>query len=404
DSLIIKLEGIDYYQDLFTFVYGDFDITEGEIQDALAQFVRSIQSFDSKYDIGRDQVNNNNDDFPNFTTEENLGKGLFMDNVQNGGANCNTCHGAPEFDIDNNSDNNSVIAVAGDPSGVDVTNTRSPSLRDMVNPDGSLNGPLMHDGSITSLIDVINLYDDITVDPLNTNLDNRLSGPGNNGQNLNLTETEKDNLVAFLGTLTGVEIYTAEQWSDPFDINGDLTILNGPLPVELLSFEVSKEFDEILLAWSTASESDNEGFEIQHSQNAIDWKKVDFVDGKGDTNSTSYYSYIHENPLVGINYYRLKQMDFDGRMDYSNTLSQFINTEEQTISTYPNPVVDFLQVDLPKGEFMATVLNAEGRVVTNTEMTNNASLDFSDFNSGIYFLLIKNTSNNKEEIRKIVKR
>jgi len=213
DSLIRKLESLDYYQDLFEFVYGDFEITESEIQDALAQFIRSIQSFDSKFDIGRAQVNNNQANFPNFTTAENLGKSLFLNNAQNGGANCNTCHNAPEFDIDSNSQNNSVISVAGDPSA-----------------------------------------------------------------GLNLTQTEKENLVAFLGTLTGSDVYTAEQWSDPFEEDGSITIVNSALPVVLSEFTAENISEEILLNWATESEFDNYGFEVQKSKDAVNWENIGFVD------------------------------------------------------------------------------------------------------------------------------
>lgn len=404
DSLIRKLEDVTYYQELFTFVYGDANITESEIQDALAQFVRSIQSFDSKYDIGRAQVNNNIADFPNFTTEENLGKTLFMNTAQNGGANCQTCHNAPEFDIDSNSKNNSVISVAGDPVAVDLTNTRSPSLRDMVNPDGTLNGPLMHDGSITTLEDAIDLYDDITVDPANTNLDNRLSGPGGNGQNLNLTQAEKDALVAFLKTLTGTDVYNAAQWSDPFDVNGNLTVIPlGGLPVALTDFSLYEKEQSVVLSWVTASESNNEGFEIQHSVNAVDWDNIGFVNGMGDTNVRTDYSFVHETPKDGYNYYRLKQIDFDDKYEYTNTLSQFMEIRVSEVSIYPNPVQEVLNVDLVDGDYEVTVMNSQGRILDQTLTTDWATFNFSNYQSGVYFLLIKNTQTNTEELKKIVK-
>ena len=402
DSLVTKIEGLDYYEDLFTFVYGDFTVTEGRIQDALAQFVRSIQSFDSKFDIGRAQVNNNQVDFPNFTDEENLGKTLFLTNAQGGGANCNTCHNAPEFDIDDNSRNNSVISVAGDPSAIDVNNTRSPTLRDMVNPDGTLNGPLMHDGSFTTLMEVIDLYDDIPVDDDNTNLDNRLSGgPGNQGQNLNLTQEEKDALVAFLETLTGSDVYTAEQWSDPFDADGNITILpEGALPVTLSSFQLFEDGDAVLLRWTTSSESNNEGFEIQRSPNAINWEKIGFVDGMGDSRELIDYSFWDEEVASGYNYYRLKQIDFDGFVEYSNTLAYY-KKDDTPIVVYPNPVQDFLQVNLPEGTFTATIMNTQGQVLRTAQIQEKAQLDFSDLNSGIYLLVLTNGS--REEIKKIIK-
>lgn len=222
EDLIAKLEGLDYYSELFTFVYGTPQITEMRMQNALAQFIRSIQSFDSKYDQGRAQVNNNGQPFPNFTQQENMGKALFMRDRNDGGADCAQCHQGAEFDIRQNSDNNGVVGVIGNPGAIDVDVTRSPTLRDMVNNNGQLNGPLMHDGSLTDLMAVINHYDDIEIVPGNNNLDNRLrgggggGGNGGNGQNLNLSQAEKDALVAFLRTLSGQNVYTDVRWSDPF--------------------------------------------------------------------------------------------------------------------------------------------------------------------------------------------
>ena len=104
DSLVRKLNDIGYYNRLFEFVYGDTVITEGRIQNALAQFIRSIQSFDSRYDAGRAMVANDGANFPNFSTLENLGKSLFLAPPPTG-AGCQGCHRAPEFDIHPNSRN-----------------------------------------------------------------------------------------------------------------------------------------------------------------------------------------------------------------------------------------------------------------------------------------------------------
>ena len=220
DSLINKLNQVDYYPILFENVFGDPTITEDRMQLVIAQFIRSIQSFDSRFDDGLAQTGNEDANFPNFTTQENLGKQLFFTNQNNNGAGCERCHRSPEFDIRGNTNNNGVIGVANDPNGVDLTNTRSPSLRDVVGPTGVENGPFMHDGSLATLLDVVDHYDFIPPTP---NLDNRLGG--NNGQNLNLTQAEKEALVAFMGTLTGSNVYTDERYSNPFDVNGNLTVL-----------------------------------------------------------------------------------------------------------------------------------------------------------------------------------
>ncbi len=261
DSLMRKLSNTDYYPRLFEFAFDNQVINEQRVQRALAQFIRSIQSFDSKFDAGLAQANNLNAQFPNFTDQENLGKTLFL---SNNGAACQRCHNAPEFDIDDNSDNNGIIGVIGDPTAVDLNNTRSPSLRDLFGPDGSLNGPLMHTGEFQTIREVIDHYDDIPVDPLNDNLDNRLVRNNGTGQNLNLNENEKLALEAFLRTLTGSDIYTNEKWSNPFDENGNILILDGSEMVDL----DGDGFDESV-------DCDDENASINPGQSEIPYNGLD---------------------------------------------------------------------------------------------------------------------------------
>jgi cytochrome c peroxidase len=221
-SLITKLNGIGYYKELFKLAYGDATITEARMQTALAQFIRSIQSFDSKYDIGRAQVANDGAPFPNFTAQENAGKNLFLtppifngaSERIGGGLGCNACHQAPEFDIDPNSRNNGFIGVIGS-NQTDLTNTRSPSLRDILNAAGVANTPFMHTAVPVTIRQVLNHYNSIAAAPRNTNLDPRLK-PNNIGQNLQMTPAETDAMVAFLRTLTGKDVYTNKKWGSPF--------------------------------------------------------------------------------------------------------------------------------------------------------------------------------------------
>lgn len=221
-DLITKLSSIGYYKELFKFVYGTEEITEGKIQSALAQFVKSIQSFDSKYDAGRSQVTSDSATFPNFTNEENEGKNLFLtntvfDNTGNrisGGLGCAQCHKVPEFDISIISHNNGVIGTING-NGIDLTITRAPTLRNLVKPNGNLNGPMMHTGGFTTLEQVLGHYGNIIVAPGNTNLDQKLN-PTGAGQQLHLTTTEINSVVAFIKTLSGSEVYSDIKWSNPF--------------------------------------------------------------------------------------------------------------------------------------------------------------------------------------------
>lgn len=221
-SLLTKLNGLGYYKELFTMAFGDGNVTEARMQVALAQFIRSIQSFDSKYDVGRAQVPNDGAPFPNFTAQENAGKNLFLappifnaaSERIGGGLGCQGCHRAPEFDIDPNSRNNGFIGVIGG-AQIDLNNTRSPSLRDILNTVGVANGPFMHTAVPMTIRQVLAHYNSIANPARNTNLDPRLR-PNNIGQNLQMTSDEINAMVAFLRTLTGKDVYTNKKWGNPF--------------------------------------------------------------------------------------------------------------------------------------------------------------------------------------------
>jgi cytochrome c peroxidase len=221
NDLITKLEETEYYPSLFEFAFNSAEITELKIQTALTQFIKSIQSFDSKFDQGRINTNNNGQLFTNYTAEENQGKDLFLRpptfNNQgervNGGIGCASCHQAPEFSINPNVLNNGIISTISG-IGADQDITRSPTLRDIVKSNGSANGAFMHNALSVNLETILDHYDAISTDG-NTNLDPRLT-PGGNPQQLQLTSLEKQAVISFIKTLSGTDVYTNEKWSNPF--------------------------------------------------------------------------------------------------------------------------------------------------------------------------------------------
>jgi len=234
DSLITKISQEEYYKTLFNLTFGDEEITEQRIGLALAQFIRSIMSFDSKFDEGYNMIGEEKTDFPNFTAQENRGKSMFFtfpggnpSVPQTFGTGCGLCHKAPDMSIIHLSGNNGVVGIANDPDGIDLTIERSPSLKDLVKPDGTSNGPFMHDGSLATLDDVIDHYNDIPNNPANTELGGLLFPEADGSVLLNLSDESKEDLKAFLMTFTGVDVYTNEKWSNPFDPNGNLTLLNN---------------------------------------------------------------------------------------------------------------------------------------------------------------------------------
>src|SRR5947209_9180300 len=222
-ALIAKLSALPEYQLLFSVAFGSAVIDEPGIQKALSQFVRSIQSFDSKYDAGA-AVANPTEPFPNFTDSENRGKQIFTTPASAGGANCALVHAPPS--VDNTAKgNNGVIAAIG--GGTDITIISSPTLRDLVGPSGQLNGPLMHNGAFTSIAQVINHY--AAIRPDNRNLDPILRQDGV-PQTLNLTQQDRLDLEAFLLTLSGNAVYSDPKLSNPFRPDGSITVTDTTPP------------------------------------------------------------------------------------------------------------------------------------------------------------------------------
>jgi cytochrome c peroxidase len=287
-DLVTKLSAIDMYRALFSITFGDSTITETRVQQALSQFVRSIQSFDSKYDAGR-AVANDNQPFPNFTTQENNGKALFL-NPPPGGAGCAGCHRPPEFDIDPNSLNNGVTGSIG--GGTDLTNTRSPTLRDMVNGAGMPNGPFMHNGVFTTVAAVINHY--AAIPGMNANLDPRLRRPGGAVQTLNLSPQQRNDLGAFLATLTGTAVYTDAKWANPFNAQDQLEVIILPQSATTVTTNANNT-----LTVSTRG-ANGLTYQVEGSANLTQWATVGTATADANGN-------VQVNiPISGSAFYRFK--------------------------------------------------------------------------------------------------
>lgn len=163
------------------------------------------------------------------------------------------------------------------------------------------------------------------------------------------------------------------------------------LPVELVFFEVKSKIDENYLVWQTASELNNDGFEIQcKSEYDADFRTLDFVVGNGTTNEVHNYEYrLTENH--GLCYYRLKQVDFDGKYEYSRSLSIYSEEAAAQLVVYPNPTVTG-QVQIKGRIERFDLLDMNGRLLLSqmTEDTDHASKEISNLLSenqrGVYLL------------------
>lgn len=214
DELVTKIQAESYYNSLFSAAFNNEEVTSNKIALALSQFVRSMVSYESKFDEGLASVggNNMNANFSNFSDLENLGKNLFM----SGRTDCNRCHETAMFSGDR-ARNNGLDLITIDQGLGAVTGNRNDdgkfktnSLRNI-----ELTGPYMHDGRFTTLEEVVEHYNSgIQNHP---NLDNRLRERNNNSPvRMNLNQNEKNALVAFLKTLTDHQFIVDEKFSDPF--------------------------------------------------------------------------------------------------------------------------------------------------------------------------------------------
>jgi len=218
DQVVSAVQAQPFYPDLFRDAFGSPDITGERIALALAQFVRSIVSVNSRYDEGRQQVNIPTVDFPNFTASENNGKRLFYLPPPLGGAGCVGCHSTEAFiNPDNGPTNNGIDAISTVDLGVyeSIPNPnflgafKVPSLKNI-----ELTAPYMHDGRFSTLEEVIEHYNSgIQNHP---NLAPALRGPNGQPLRLNLNVQQKADLVNFLKTLTDVALTQDVKFSDPF--------------------------------------------------------------------------------------------------------------------------------------------------------------------------------------------
>ena len=114
----------------------------------------------------------------------------------------------------------------------------------------------------------------------------------------------------------------------------------GALPVELINFKALIQNSEVKLLWSTATEKNNKGYDLERSSDNRTWTPLGFIPGNGDSFRQNDYNFTDANPLPGINYYRLKQMDMDDDFEYSPMVVADVRSNGLQLDIFPNPSVD----------------------------------------------------------------
>ena len=207
-EVVDKIKAQDYYQVLFKKVYGENRITEANVLDAVTEFVNSFSSRESLFDKGVEQDGTPYNQFSLFNESQNRGKELFNQS-------CGNCHDA---------NHNAIIMTAAN-NGLDLEYTDKGMGASTLNPsyDGvfkvpslrniELTGPYMHDGRFETLEEVVEHYS--TGIRNHKNLNNFLKS-GGQAKKFNFSTEQKEDLVAYLKTLTDNDFVTVEKYSDPF--------------------------------------------------------------------------------------------------------------------------------------------------------------------------------------------
>jgi hypothetical protein len=187
---------------------------------------------------------------------------------------------------------------------------------------------------------------------------------------------------------------------------------SSPLPIELLTFNGKSLGTTNLLEWTTATETNNDYFTIEHSQNAIQFEDIIQVDGAGTSTQEKNYSATDRFPYAGLTYYRLKQTDFDGNFTYSGIIAIENNIDDIKLENlHPNPTSGDINFDFftpVKGTIQVEILDAYGKLVyrKNIEVDagrNPLTTEMNQLAAGIYTMRASFSEGNFISLSKVIR-
>lgn len=212
------------------------------------------------------------------------------------------------------------------------------------------------------------------------------------GQTGNWTE------VSSASSITGDRILfnSITLTNDGYYTLGSKNFNTSPLPIELINFSAKVEDNQVELFWSTASERNNYFFEVERSQNGIQFELVQKLAGAGNSNTIKEYQTHDENPYAGISYYRLKQIDLDGKNSYSQLVSIEIKTKANRYKVFPNPANGLVYIQASSNQtesIYVDLLDANGKICLSETLESSTQGTFllnieKELPSGIYTLKI----------------
>jgi len=187
----------------------------------------------------------------------------------------------------------------------------------------------------------------------------------------------------------------------PLDFsNSTATISCTPLPIKYANFEASLlQNSFVRLNWATLTEINNDYFIVEKSDNGLGFEEISRVDGAGNSLGLINYNITDEKPFLGVNYYRLKQIDFDGKYEYSDIVAVNV-TENDSYNIYPNPANNQIIINGLSLDDEVVLVDVTGTIVLKYKSTGSkAIIGVNEISEGIYF--VKIIRENRLKIKKI---
>jgi len=186
----------------------------------------------------------------------------------------------------------------------------------------------------------------------------------------------------------------------------NMGLYEGPgtniLPITLTKFTAKKINNGTFLNWATASEINNDYFEVERSLDVLNFTKIGAVDGAGDSKNTLNYSFTDEFPVNGNNYYRLKQVDKDGTSSFSEVLAVnfSLKNDAEELVVYPNPATSFVSINREPNaneKLEVKIYNLQGELVLSEKIESSSEIKVSVLNlkTGIFILKMTDLNTNK---------
>ena len=235
-----------------------------------------------------------------------------------------------------------------------------------------------------------------------------------NKKDATIDNNTNNSVINITGDLENEVDATIDNTNGTIDVDGNIndngTITgNTPLPIELIFFRAEEQNGQILLYWATASEDDNDFFTIERASHDGEFEIILSEEGAGNSIHRIDYKTIDAEPLQGINYYRLKQTDFDGTYEYSKVIAVQVGERdhELDLSAYPNPTSDVVNVALPQNlsrNAQLSVVSLQGKTMMHENVAQSSggllNLSLAHLPKGVY--LLKLVDEAQVETRKII--